>query len=599
LDRAVRQARAWRLISFLSGHATTAGAFDFKVVIQSIVGAGNSIPADDLMQCEVGLAADSFSEIANPVWLIRAIDDAMLRRWFPQHASQGTDTDSARVFRTDDGRFVCIRGKIVAIAPRASDRTQLGSVLRAMASTDADVLEKLPAYRESIAYLPGRPLATIYIAPSAAGASKTNASVDHLALGVYSKGDTIDVAFRGSRMQPFGKGPIATNAMERMLKLPQTTLGTYITTVDWTAFTQQRNDATSGALARYARLLKELSKTDADVANPRLGRHLIVAWGQDLSAGGSTPQVAALMETPDAHLVMQAAKRVATSLGRIVSTLELRDVSADLEMVQSTHLGVAVFSIPLRKYAEQSRFPWVKALAVLEPSWAASGDWFMVALTPNHLNQLLDAQIGFLATLADLRDARTLREPQQQNVATAFLQGSLAATTLNHWEKILRTENTEGIFQRMWPVGISVDANSNRLGIDLSDSNDFGLVDVEAVAPSTPADGRLRPGDRIVGVDGRLLEMASPAEDLQQWWEEASPGSSHTLRVIREDSILELEVTRRHDEVSISDLFAQPLDVLRELTLLCDAIPAATLQIHNAGDQHFSALLRLRLGSKD
>ena len=88
-------------------------------------------------------------------------------------------------------------------------------------------------------------------------------------------------------------------------------------------------------------------------------------------------------------------------------------------------------------------------------------------------------------------------------------------------------------------------------------------------------------------------------KDLRKWWEEASPGSSHTLRVLREESILELEVTRRHEEVSIADLFTQPLDVLRELSLLCDAIPTATLQIHNTGDEHFSALLRLRLGSRE
>ncbi len=601
LDRAVSQAKAWRFLSFLGGHTAVVDPFDFKSVIQTFMGAGNPIPTDDLMQCEVGLAADSLSGLANPVWLVRSADDAMFRRWFPQHAQQGIDADSARVFRTEDGRFVCIRGNVAAVAPRASDWAQLGLVLRAMAGPDADVLEKLPAYRESIAYLPSRPLATIYIAGTEASESTIKVSANSLAVGMYSKGKTIDFAFRGARMQPLGQGSIAATAMERMLKLPQTTLGTYITTVDWTVLSEQRNEAMSGTLMRYARLLMELSRADidSDSVTPRLGRHLIVAWGQDFSKNGSIPQFAALVETPDALLVTQSANRVAASLARIISTLELRDVSADLKVAQSTHLGVAISSIPLRKFAEASRFPWVKTLASLEPSWAASGDWFLVTLTPDHLNQILDAQIGFLGNLADQRNARTLREPPQQNISAAFLQGSLATLTLLRWEKSLRDVNAEGMFRKMWQPGVSDDENGTRLGIDISDKSEFGLVEVAGVSPSTPADGRLRPGDRIVGVDGRLLEMVSPGEDLRQWWEEAPPGSSHTLRVLRGELVLELEVTRRHDEVSMADLFAQPLDVLRELSRLCNDIPSATLQIHNTSDQHFSALLKLRLGPNE
>ena len=174
-----------------------------------------------------------------------------------------------------------------------------------------------------------------------------------------------------------------------------------------------------------------------------------------------------------------------------------------------------------------------------------------------------------------------------------------ASATFSQWDKSLRKVNAGGLFAQVWKPGANREADATRLGIELSDNGEFGLVEVAAVAPSTPAEGRMQPGDRILGVDGRLLEMASPAEDLQEWWEEASPGSSHTLRVLRGESVLELEVTRRHDDASLADLFAQPLDLLRELSLLCEAIPSATLQIHNTGDQHFSALLSLRLGSNE
>lgn len=597
LDRAVTQARASRLISVLGGKSATNRTFDFKTMIHALVGAGSLIPADDLMKCEVGLAAESFSQLANPVWLVRAADEAMLGRWFPQHTIKDGGHDSARVFRTDDGRFVCIRGTVIALAPRASDWVQLGSVLRAMAGADADVLEKLPAYRESIAYLPSRPVASVYMA----GKGSPGIAAGHVAVAVYFKGETIDFALRGSRMEPLGKGSVAPPALERMLRLPQTTLGAYITTVDWEALTGQSNQ-TAGALPRYLRLVKELGKAESKpgIAIPQLGRHLILAWGQDFSSStGTTPQLAALLETPDATSITNAADRVALSLGRIISTLELRDVSAEMTIVESRHLGVAISSIPLREFAEKSRFRWVKALASLEPSWAASGDWFVVTLTTDHLHRILDAQFGFLGALADESDARSLRDTTEQSVSAAILQGSLASTTLQQWETMLRAVDAERLMRQLWEGDRAADANGSRLGIELADQVAFGLVEVAAVTPSSPADGRLQAGDLVIAVDGRLLEMVDPDKDLQQWWEEASPGSVHTLRVLRGDSMLELEVTRRHDEVSLSDLFGQPLDVLREISVLFDAIPSATLQIHNTRDDHLSALLRLRLTQND
>ena len=596
LDRTLTRAKASRLLSVLGGKPATEGSSDFKTTIQSLVGASALIPAEDLMKCEVGLAAESLAQLANPVWLVRAVDDDMLRRWFPQHAPTGPEADSARVFRADDGRFVCIRDKVVALAPRASDWAQLGSMLRAMTGSDPDALERLPAYRESIAYLPSRSLATIYIARATRSSGLDISSAGHVAIGVYAKGETIDLAFRGSRMTPLGKGPIAPAAFERMLKLPQTTLGAYTTTVDWASLSE-RQDNSAGTLLRYIRLLKDLSKDDSnpDATAPRMGRHLILAWGQDFSPGGFTPQIAALVETSDASVMGHAALRVSESLSRILSTLELRDVSQDLKVMQRTHLGISISSIPLQTWAEKSRFPWVKALGALEPTWAASGDWFVVTLTADHMNRILDAQIGFLSTLADATGELALRGAPAQSISTAILQGSLASETIQQWETKLRAVHAEEFVRTLWSRGRSPTSNGNRLGIELADDGAFGLVEVAAVAVGSPAHGRLEPGDLIIGVDGRLLEMVDPEVDLQRWWEDALAGSLHTLRVLRGESTVELEVTRRHDEISLADLFDQPLDVLHELAILCDAIPSAILQIHHTSDQHFSALLSLRL----
>jgi C-terminal processing protease CtpA/Prc len=137
------------------------------------------------------------------------------------------------------------------------------------------------------------------------------------------------------------------------------------------------------------------------------------------------------------------------------------------------------------------------------------------------------------------------------------------------------------------------------LGIEVSGLEHFGMVEVSTVTTASPADGRLQPGDRIFGIDGRLLQMASPLDDLQQWWAETVPGSSHSLRVLRGNTVIELEVSRRFDEMSLDDLFGRPIDLLREVSVLCEAVPFSTLHIHFTGDRHTSALVSMRLATED
>lgn len=496
-----------------------------------------------------------------------------------------------------------MRDRIVALAPRASDWAQLGTVLRAMAGTEADVLGKSVAYRELVAYLPGKPLATVYYAGSEsalrASTAESVAVSGRMAVGVYARKGVIDLAFRGASHRAPGQAYVTPAGMERMLKLPETTLGAILTTVDWPSMASQGDGGAMSTLQRYVRLLVELGKADADpgAQTPRLGRHLIIAWGQDLSAKGTIPQFTALIETPDANMMTQYARRVAVSLGRIISTLELRDVSQDFQVQVSTHLGVTISSVSLEKYSQDSRFEWVKLLGPLELSWAASGEWFMVALTRDHLHRVLDAQIGFVGNLTDHRDARGLREQSGKNISVAFLQGTQAAVTMQRWDQRLREMDVGELVAKVWATGDP--GERDRLGVEIADIEHFGMVEVSAVTPSSPADGRLQPGDRVFGIDGRLLQMASPVDDLQQWWSEATPGSSHTLRVLRGDAVIELEVSRRFNEMSLDDLFARPIDLLRELSELCEAIPFSTLHVHFTGDRHTSALVSMRLATDE
>lgn len=598
LHQVLRRAKAFEIVNALrSGRSdsTQDKRSNIDSFLKVLADSASPIPLDDLKGCEIGLVLDSPRDLINPVWVIRARDEETVRRWFPQHGPQVSEGGGANIFRTDDGRFVCIRGRVVAIAPRASDWMQLGNVLRALTGADLQTIDKLASYRESMAYLPSRALATLYLTLGPTDAA--DVSAQHLAVGLYAKDHTVDLAFHGSLWRTVGAGAVSPAAMERFLQLPQTTLAAYLTTLDWESVSKRQSQGTPGILVRYVRLIKELSQAgmEAEYAAPRLGRHLIAAWGQDFSPRGTTPQLAILIDTPEAVRVAESTTRVATSLTRILSTLELRNVAEELPIEKSVHLGIPVWSVPLRAYAHKSRFAWVKALGNLTPSWAANGDWFVVTLTTEHMHQLLDAQIGFLSVLGNDRDARTLRDVPPGNASVAFLHGAMASTTLHFWERSLGELSAAGALPKLLAPGDPAAQNNQSLGIEIGDEDTLGLIEVTGVASSTPASGRLKPGDRIVGIDGRLLEMVSPEDDLRAWWEQASPGSSHSIRVLRGEELVELEVKRRPDQAALANLFSEPLNILRELTRISESIPAATLQVHDSSDRHFSALLRLRL----
>jgi hypothetical protein len=613
VNQALQQTKAWRFVPLLSGKPLRDDAsFDLRSIVKGFLGAESKIDADDLMKSEIGLVAPSWSQLGRAIWLIRVPDDEVLDRWFPQEGlRRGDSSRAARVFRTDDGMTVCVRGRVVALARRGGDWAQLGSILRLMAGRGGDVLEETAAYRELVAYLPGRPLAIVYSAQSPPmgregvadepGADDPPANPERTVIGVYATGGRIELAVRGATAQRHGRTPIAPYAVERMLTLPQTTLLAYATSVDWKALARRETDGgRGGTLQRYLDLLSGLRRHDpsSEAASLHMGKHIIAAWDQDLSGDGSTPQLAFLIECRDARAFAEEARGVAESFRSLVSAIEQSDVGEVLPLKESTHLGVRIGSVPLRAYAEKSRFSWVKILSNLEPSWAASGDWFIITLTRDHLERILDAQIGFVSVLGDVRDARAFREHPEQYSAIAVGQGGLAATVLDRWLHDTQVGGPSLLNGALWgDRNPSELFDPGRLGIEMASDGEPGFVEVAGVEPFTPADGRLAAGDRILGVDGRLLELASPADDLRRWWEQSEAGSSHTLRVLRKGSIIELQISRREDDVRLTNLLVQPVDALRELAALGRAIPFASLQVHATDERHFSALVTLRLSS--
>ena len=67
-----------------------------------------------------------------------------------------------------------------------------------------------------------------------------------------------------------------------------------------------------------------------------------------------------------------------------------------------------------------------------------------------------------------------------------------------------------------------------------------GTVEVARVYADTPAAGRLQVGDRIIGIDGSLLDLSRPGADFRRRLDKSTADPGPTLRVQRGTTTLDV-----------------------------------------------------------
>jgi len=227
-------------------------------------------------------------------------------------------------------------------------------------------------------------------------------------------------------------------------------------------------------------------------------------------------------------------------------------------------------------------------------SWAAHGEWFLVALRREQIERILDAQFGLVPTLANIREVKALRKRQASNASILLLQPDLASDVLQRLVLAGDAPHPAKLDPSLFADSALAEAvRGGRLGIGMQVEQEPGTVVVARVYPDTAADGRLRPDDRIIGVDGRLLDLTSPNADLRRRWAEPPPSAGHTLRVQRDDTTIDVVLKRDEPEAQPSDMLTRSLPVIRELATALRTIRFASLTVHPTDERHYSALLSL------
>jgi hypothetical protein len=606
MDAAMRRAHAWRLLPLLAGNPIdNSKTFNVRSMLANFVGARSSINIDDVMKTEIGIVAPSWLELGSAVWLVRLADDSVLERWFPDsRARGGGDSRAARFFGTADDMLVCVRDDVAVMARRKGSSSLLSETMLLMAGKGGTVLEQAPEYQELVAYLPDGALAVTYVSTSSKRPAESVRSsafwpdIDRAVAGLYEGDGRIDVAIRASLRTSETRQVLSSEAIDRLVYLPQTTLLATATTIDLdSAYETATKTRSTAALGRLLTLLAGLRSpaTTPPGPFPQLGPHVIMAWDQDLRGETSSPQLAFMVQCADARRLRDEANEIAGNALKLVKAVDIGTDDPIPSIMQTTHLGTPIEYISFRAYAEKSKSSLMRLLGAAEPAWAAVDGWFIFALSRNHIERILDARHGLTPPLSNVPDVQALRRRRVNRTALSIVQADLAADVLNGWLKSFEAGSPSLLDPSWWrkPARPVADKRQ-RLGIGMKTEQKPGVVVVARVYPGSAADGHLQPDDRIIGIDGNLLDLTSPNTDLRRRWagSKAEPGPA--LRVQRGDTIFDVVLPRNEPAPRVSAPQLKPADAVRELASLARELQFASFASYASQPMRYSARLSLR-----
>lgn len=604
-----RNLNAWQLFELASEKRAALeepdAASHWADVLAANLGLSPEAAFDRLFAHQVALAAPDWEHLADGVVLFRLTDRDVLRDLVgPGKVRPGPrKVGRAKLYQTKAGLWVATDDRVVALSQRGPASAYFKRTVDLLAGQDLDSLANLSLYRDQMRRLPGGMQGSLYfnLAPGpreAAGDHSTSSwqpTIQHGVVGVYISPQQVNFAIRAVR-DTARPGPTRPRVdVDRLNRLPQTTLLAWATSVDAAGAYRSLVDAEPpGAAGLFASLLERVldprQLEETLVAN--LGPRAIIVWGQTLQEPSALPQLALLFESRDAKAAALALE------GAVQAFLATRgrpaSDSTHATVEHFDHLGTTITRVPFAELvAHAPEGSVVSQLGLhVEPCFAALDRWLVVALTPDHLREIIDADRGLIPTLGEARELGLAGRQRARAVVLGLAQPALAVQVIQGW--LADLDSRDG---SLWSGLLQVDPAANRssgraLGIGMRVQQLPGRVRVARVYPGTPADGRLLPGDEILGVESHLLSLAEPNADLRRRIAILGDRAPVTLRVWRDGELLDVVVSPARPAPP-NPALAGVAEALERVTRLGQELTFAAYSVSASRPDQYMAMLTI------
>jgi len=369
-------------------------------------------------------------------------------------------------------------------------------------------------------------------------------------------------------------GGAARNHLAALVQaLPEQTLAAWGGHVDYAAL---RQAVESLPPTHMARVVLRLQDQSAALLPQILDSPTAAAVGfvrQATAAPGTPPlpAVALLVTVRDAQAAATAVSDLAATSSSVYNLLALQQGLPALPPVADVALdGVTARQLDLSNLVAEATG---RTVAELHLCWALDGDVLIIASHRDWLRQVLASRRGAAPTLAAAM-ARTGRTPPEfsETIVVAQLGPSadLGAAWLARLEQVAPASLQEEWWRSRQPGGGRV-----QLGIRVAEETEQRRLRVVSVGEQVPASGLLRPGDLIIGGEGRVFVTERPLVEIQAVLENRTHARWVDLTVEREGTAL---------PVRIPLPFVDPVRVLQrwvaigrlvQRVVYCDEVPVA------------------------
>ncbi len=178
----------------------------------------------------------------------------------------------------------------------------------------------------------------------------------------------------------------------------------------------------------------------------------------------------------------------------------------------------------------------------------------------------------------------------------AIAQPALAADVVDRWLEDFEIGAPSILASSFWEQAVRPAGPTNvDLNIGWRAGSSPGVALVTKVPADSAAHGLLRPNDRVIGVNGRLLSLASSSADLDAQLSSLTTDSKLTLRVQRGDTMADVTVPLDTAGRTVAQPPVSPADAVGEFASLGRALRFATLTVHATDETQYSAKLSIRL----
>lgn len=623
VSQALTKAHADRILALLTGtDVSQFPSFDPRTLVTAFSHSQAKPEGEDLRSAGFGIAAKSWPELLDGVLFVQTPAESGVQRWFPQGRSARI-SPTTRIVRVEEEIVACVRDNVVALSRQSGTGTMMRETLRLMAGRSSEAIVGAETFQELVHYLPARPIALAYLSQAPPPAPLTISPMDdpppadalpaeevppvatqepeegkglrNAVAGMYDRGGRLDFALRGTRAAPLERESIADQVLAKVKSLPQSTVLVWAGTHGLDSVLRGDFEEYDGVLARYGRLLAGLRRREgADAQIPPLGRNAIIALDRDATAERATPQFAAMIDSTDSREVATEFSDAVDAFLDLIYSMDTVE-EQDAPFIELwTHDQTPVSTVDLKRYARASRFRGAALVRNLAPSWAALDGWFVFTTTKEQMTRVLDAAAGTGATFGDLPEAKAALSQTGKRNALTLVRGSALAELLIQWLRDAE-RGAPSILNRatLAKNALSSGPRPEELGLVLRETPAPGEVIVEDVTPGSSAHGQLYPEDRVIAIDGRVLNLSLASRDFEQRLASGT-SSTRTLRVLRGDEVVDVTLSTPPVAVNLPAIPLDPGAATRELALIVREVEFASFFELNTEPSYYAALASVR-----